>query len=375
MTSLSNTLARLASARSSHGAPGGVVDRLTDLSVSFANPGALRARIYVPPGLERGAALVVALHGCTQTAAAYDHGAGWSALADRQGFAVLLPEQAAPNNPNRCFNWFAPEDIARHGGEAESIAAMTAAALARHELDPARVFVTGLSAGGAMTAVMLATYPDLFAGGAIIGGLPYGCAATMAEAFARMRGQGGEDDARSLARVGDASGGYRGSRPSVSLWHGTADATVDIANLDRLGRQWRHVHDLGASAPAITTGPGWERRAWAGEDGRDLVEEWRIAGMGHGVPIDPAGPSRLGATGPYMLDVGLSSTAEIARRWGLMTRPDVVADPQPRPSVAAAITPDLSAVAKQASGAGGTRVSDSVQHTIERALRSAGLMR
>src|SRR2546430_12343739 len=93
--------------------------------VSFApNPGNLRMFQYLPPGVGTGAALVVILHGCGQTAAGYDQGAGWSQLADQLGFAVLAAEQKAVNNPNTCFDWFNPQDITRGEGEAASIARM-----------------------------------------------------------------------------------------------------------------------------------------------------------------------------------------------------------------------------------------------------------
>ncbi|WP_327195408.1 alpha/beta hydrolase family esterase [Sphingobium sp. Ant17] len=120
MTRLSSTISQLAKFRAM--APGAmtdpVQDRLDDLQAFGSNPGALRARIYVPANLAKGAALVVVLHGCTQNAAGYDHGAGWSQLADEQGFALLFPEQQRSNNPNLCFNWFSPVDSRRNSGEA-----------------------------------------------------------------------------------------------------------------------------------------------------------------------------------------------------------------------------------------------------------------
>src|SRR4029079_7919101 len=130
----------------------------------------------------------------------YDHGAGWSAAAERHGFAVLFPEQQRSNNPNLCFNWFQPQDARRGGGEALSIRQMVNALQVRHAIDRGRVFVSGLSAGGAMAAVMLATYPDVFAGGVVIAGLPFGTAHTVPEAFDRMRGHG-EFSADALANL------------------------------------------------------------------------------------------------------------------------------------------------------------------------------
>jgi len=160
--------------------------RLVETKDFGDNPGELRMLSYRPARLAPGAPLVVVLHGCTQTANDYAEGAGWLTLADRYGFAVLAPEQTRQNNPNLCFNWFSPKDTARGAGEAQSICSMVARAIADNASDPARVFVTGLSAGGAMTSVMLAAWPEVFAAGAVIAGLPYGAASNVQEAFVAM---------------------------------------------------------------------------------------------------------------------------------------------------------------------------------------------
>lgn len=379
MRSLSQNISRLAAAQAGDTRWPGFVDRLKDLPSFGSNPGALRARVHVPAELPAGAPLVVVLHGCTQTAAGYDHGTGWSTLADRYGFALLFPEQVRTNNPNLCFNWFVPGDIGRIGGEAESIACMVETMLAEHDLDRDRVFITGLSAGGAMTAVLLATYPDLFAGGAVIGGLPYGCASDIPEALRQMRERRSGDDASLAAAVRHAANEHPGPWPTLSLWHGSADTTVDVSNMERLGRQWRHLHGIEDVAPVITRAPGSEHRIWRAPDGGHLVEEWRLIGMGHGVPLDPSGPDRLGATGPYMLDVGISSTAHIARSWGLVTRDEAAADPSAQSDKSHSFAP-------ASPGKVGGRLAENrvaplaaapgiIQQTIERALRSAGLMR
>jgi len=111
--------------------------------------------VYNPKHLRANAPLVVALHGCTQTADEYDYGTGWSSLAEKLGFAVLYPQQQPANNPKNCFSWFLPGHIARGGGEALSIRAMIEHAITTFASDRRKVFVTGLSAGGAMTSVML----------------------------------------------------------------------------------------------------------------------------------------------------------------------------------------------------------------------------
>ncbi|HEY6831253.1 MAG TPA: PHB depolymerase family esterase, partial [Pseudolabrys sp.] len=159
---------------------------LKEMHSAGPNPGNLRMFAYVPDDLADNPALVVVLHGCTQTASGYDYGAGWSTLADRYGFALLVPEQQRSNNPNGCFNWFLPEDTQRGRGEAASTRDMVETMVREKGIDPRRVFITGLSAGGAMTSVMLACYPEVFAGGAIVAGLPYGAASNVQQAFESM---------------------------------------------------------------------------------------------------------------------------------------------------------------------------------------------
>jgi feruloyl esterase len=134
---------------------GTVPSRLVEQTDLPPTAGNLRMLTYVPADLPRRAPLVVVLHGCTQTAAAYDHGAGWSALADRHGFALLYPEQRRANHPFGCFGWYQPHDQARDYGEAQSIRQMIGHLVAAHRFDTRQVYFTGLSAVGAMTSVML----------------------------------------------------------------------------------------------------------------------------------------------------------------------------------------------------------------------------
>jgi poly(hydroxyalkanoate) depolymerase family esterase len=376
MRNLSDTIARLSNFRGlESAAPNGrASSRLSDIVDFGSNPGALRARTYVPADLPDNAPLVVVLHGCTQTAAAYDHGAGWSDLADLHGFAVLYPEQQRSNNANLCFNWFVPEDIKRDGGEALSIRQMVAKMIADHRIDPARVFVTGLSAGGAMTAVMLATYPDVFAGGAVIAGLPYGAATSMHAAFDRMRG-GGSPDAAGLGALVRNASDHEGPWPTLSVWQGSADHTVDHTNAALLIDQWRTLHDVPSEPTSVETVDGHPRRVWSDADGRAVIEDYRIAGMGHGTPLDPASESGGGISGPYMLDVGIASTRHIAAFWGLAdpAKPAKKARSQAAPKPTAIQPPATRPVRQAVRTTKPAAVG--VGKLIDDALRAAGLLR
>ncbi len=343
-----------------------VVDRLTALPDIRDNPGRLAGRLYVPAGLTGPAPLVVILHGCTQNAAVYDHGSGWSRLADRHGFILLFPERRRANNPMLCFNWFLGNDNQRGMGEAASIANMIAAVRKAHDVDPKRVFVTGLSAGGAMAGVMLATYPELFAGGAIIAGIAYGCASGMVEAFDCMGGRARSDAATLGARVRRASP-HKGPWPRIQIWHGSADSIVLPSNADAIALQWAHLHGLAPKPGRTDRVGGYPRRAWLGADGSPLIEQYTITGMAHGIPLDPGtGEGELGEAGAQMLDVGLSSTGHIAAFFGIAPMP------------AERERPELPASAGRRPGrARATRTGavTGVQAVIEKALKAAGLMR
>ncbi len=315
MRSISDTITHLKQMPQSALRGDGQNNNLTPMEGYGSDPGALRALLYVPAGLAANAPLVVVLHGCTQTAASYDHGSGWSELAERFGFAVLFPEQQRANNPNLCFNWFSPEDVRRSSGEVESIREMVFATVERHRLDPARVFVTGLSAGGAMTSAMLACHPEIFAGGAIIAGLPFGTAWGVPEALERMRGRG--HDRASLSERVRAASPHRGPWPAVSVWHGSSDPTVDAVNAEMIVDQWRGLHRVG-EPDTVGRVAGHAHRTWRDATGRAVIEQYTVSGMGRGTPLATRGDEACGTPGAHMLDAGISSTYRIAAAWGIV---------------------------------------------------------
>jgi feruloyl esterase len=316
---------------------------LTEVVGFGSNPGNLRMLAYVPEDLPTGAGLVVVLHGCTQTAHAYDRGTGWSTLADRHGFAVVYPEQRRSNNPLRCFNWFRAEDAARDGGEPESVRQMVERMIADHGLARDRVFVTGLSAGGAMTSVLLATHPELFAGGAILAAVPYGAATGLQEAFDVIF-QGKSLPADDWAARVRAASPHQGPWPRIQVWHGAADTTVKPINQAEIAKQWAAVHGLAAEPAVEETTDGHQHRIWRDADGRDVIETYTIAGMGHGAAIDPNGPDGCGRPQPFIVDAGINSTRRIATAWGLTDVTRAVT-PRPKPAKAPAAAAQPAAAA------------------------------
>ena len=285
--------------------------RLVEVAAFGANPGRLRMRLHVPAATPRpGAPLLVLLHGCGQDAVRFAESAGFVALADRLGAPLLLPDQQAENNHQRCFNWFRPSDIRRGGGEVASIRQMVAEVMRRFASHPGRVFVAGLSAGGALAAALLAAYPDVFAAGAVVAGLPVHAAEDAHGALLQMRHPQPLPRADWAARVPAPPGVCW---PRLSIWHGEADRTVDPANGAALAAQWTALLGL-PEAPSAVQFPAsnLRRRVWRDDAGAELVEHWTLAGFDHAFPVADGRPAD-----PFVLPAGIEAADVMARFWGL----------------------------------------------------------
>ena len=240
---------------------------------SFSHSAGTRAyRLYVPAAAQgQPLPLVVMLHGCTQTPADFATGTRLNALAEEFPCLVLYPAQAQSANASKCWNWFNPADQQREHGEPALLAALTQEIVATYPVDPARVFVAGLSAGGAMAVILATTYPERYAAVAVHSGLPYGAAQDLPSAFAAMQGTS------ALAPQTP-----RSPKP-ILVFHGDRDATVHPANGEQLLTAFLPPQTLVQTRQeAARPGQyGYTHTRYEDVDGRTVAEYWLVHGAGH----------------------------------------------------------------------------------------------
>ena len=285
---------------------------------SFTGAGGTRVFKLFEPACSgnRALPLVVMLHGCTQNPDDFAAGTRMNELAAASGFYVLYPEQAARSNANRCWNWFVPGDQQRGLGEPALIAGMTKHVIEAHGIDPDRVYVAGLSAGGAMAAILAREYPDVFAAAGVHSGLPAGAANDVASAFGAMKSGAAAAGPGTGAIAGwplgasasmwpgaaaepAAAAPIRASAPQI-VFHGSADSTVAPANGDAVVTA--ALAGRAETRPAQTSGVAaggrrWRRAVWRDGD-RPVAEQWVVDGAPHawsggsraGSFTDPDGP-------------------------------------------------------------------------------------
>jgi len=290
---------------------GEVSQGLTQVTGFGSNPGNLLMFRHVPAGVPANAPLVVVLHGCTQSAAAMES-SGWSTAANAHGFHVIYAQQQSANNSSSCFNWFVSGDITRGQGEALSIKQMVDWVKANASIDSNRVYATGFSAGAYFSAVLAATYPDVFDAVAVSSGGPYACATTQNDAFTCMNPGINKTPQQWGDLVRGAFSGYTGPRPRVAIWHGTQDFTVASANVTESVEQWTNVFGTDQTADVSDTVFGQAHRGYNDASGTRVVETYTVNAMGHAVPVDPQfsfpGGGACGATGSYFSDQNICAT-------------------------------------------------------------------
>lgn len=263
-----------------------------------------RFKLYTPPGTgDRPIPLVVMLHGCTQNPDDFAAGTGMNQRAHEQGFCVLYPEQSQDSNPSLCWNWFKHNHQQRGRGEPALLASMTQAVMKQHGIDPRRVFIAGLSAGGAMAAIVAAAYPEIFAAVGVHSGLPTGSASNVAEALMVMKS--GE-----LGIVMPGKGRHLGAamkgtlRPQTAVptivFHGDKDTTVHPRNGEQVIAA---VLGTTAAGPQVEHGVSANGRRYTrstrhADHGRTLTEHWLVHGAGHAWSGGSTEGSYTDGTGP-----------------------------------------------------------------------------
>jgi poly(hydroxyalkanoate) depolymerase family esterase len=258
--------------------------------------GALDYKLYVPARIAATRPLLIMLHGCTQAPDDFARGTGMNALADEHGYVVAYPAQSPRNNATRCWNWFRSGDQQRGRGEPALLAALATHIADAHQLDKRSVFVAGLSAGGAMAAVLASTYPDVFAAAGVHSGLPHGAAHDVASALAAMK------------RVVPPRAGAVHATPMpvpLIVFHGDRDTTVDAANgaaivahrIDATGNRGDAASQSveRGTAPAGRT---YTRTIHRDAAGAVIAEHWLVHGAGHAWSGGDAAGSYTDPTGP-----------------------------------------------------------------------------
>jgi poly(hydroxyalkanoate) depolymerase family esterase len=256
---------------------------------SYANAAGTREyKLYLPVTQRAQAApLVVMLHGCKQGADDFAAATRMNALAEEHGFVVAYPVQAAKANVSKCWNWFQAEHQQRDTGEPSLIAGITREIIAAHGIDARRVYVAGLSAGGAMAAIMGTTYPDVYAAVAIHSGLAYAAARDIPSAFAAMRGQKSKSGRRRSRATGST-----GAVPTI-VFHGDSDTTVHPSNVDDVIEQASPQPSAGKARDnpfpqherrverGETGGRAYTRIAYCDAAGKSVMEHWLVHGAAH----------------------------------------------------------------------------------------------
>ncbi len=287
------------------------------------NPGNLSLFYYVPKNVRENAPIVVVLHGCGQGATAAAELTGWNKLADEYGFYVMYPQQHFPNNPQHCFNWFKKNEIERGKGECESIKQMVDYMLEKFKANPKNVFVTGMSAGGAMSTVMIATQPGMFKAAAIFAGGPYKPGSNIFTSSGSMLWGVNKTREEWEDLVWRENPAFKAKYPRVIIFHGTTDPVVNVRNAEETVEQWTALHKAD-SVPSKVDSAYLGRQdiiriAYNNTEKEEVVVFYKVKDLGHAIPIDPGYcDNQGGKTGLFATDKNFYSTYYTACEFGLV---------------------------------------------------------
>lgn len=282
----------------------------TKLTTFGSNPGNLSASFIT--STKASDKLVVLLHGCVQSGKQFAKQSGFVGLAEKHQFNLLIPQQSEQNNIQGCFNWFSPQDQQRDKGEALSLKQMIETL--KKQTQATKVYIAGLSAGGAMASAMLINYPDLFDAGAIISGIAYPCADNLTKAISCMR-NGPSQTIEELVQQAQAIQPKQTNWPRLIVFTGEQDKVVAPINAKSIVQQWLGLSRI-STTPQQFKHTGYQQQQWRRDSGLLAVKMFQIADMGHGIAINNS--IENGETeAPYLLKTPLSSANEIIKFWFL----------------------------------------------------------
>lgn len=297
---------------------------LTPITNFGTNPGNLNGYYYIPTNLTTTSPLVIVCHGCDQDAQEISDRTDWNKLADTYGFKILYPEQSIFNNGSKCFNWFNSFDNERDQGELASINQMIDYMVANHNINGNRIYITGMSAGAAITVAFSASYPDVINRAAALAGGPYKSAASALDAAYAMNPGYDRTSTQWGDKIRDENQNYNGVYPKMAIFHGTTDAIVAYANADELTEQWCNIN--GADISADISNSNFQSNNLVTQtvyqmpnNSDTAVLRYDFLNVGHVIPIDEGtGTMQGGSPGSYTQDINFFSTYWVADFFNLI---------------------------------------------------------
>jgi poly(hydroxyalkanoate) depolymerase family esterase len=294
---------------------------LVEITDFGANKGNLEMYVYKPINNNQKVPLVVVLHGCVQTANEIAEQSGWSSLADAHNFMVIYPQQKAENNLNKCFNWYENLDISKNDGESDTIKEMIQYAIKNFDIDPSKIFVTGISAGGAMANVLMANYPNMFKSGAIMSGIPFKAASDLATAYVAMQGKVEKTPKEWVVLISDNNPKYEGEYPKVAIFHGVDDPLVNIKNAEIIEMQWKGIHKIVYEPTRVPefNGNSDIAKTTYSKNYCPVIVKYEINNLGHAMAVDPGTEKQQGGNvARFAVDKNFHSTFWVAKFFGLI---------------------------------------------------------
>jgi len=294
------------------------------------NRGHLKMFFHAPPNgdITKPAPLVVVLHGCLQCATKVQKQSGWSKLADENGFYILYPQQRRINNPERCFRWYKRKHTRKGKGENASIKKMVDHMKLKYNIDSSRIFITGLSAGAAMSVIMMADYPETFNAGAIFAGGAYKAGNGMVTGVMALLGWRIKSAEKWGSIVRKQNPNYKGEYPRMIIYQGNSDWVVNKRNGVEIMKQWTNLHHISTQPNETIDGfanvKDIHRLSYSSSKKKEVVVFYKVDRLSHALLVDP-GKCHFqgGRRGFFSKDKNYNSTLWTAYDFGLIKSPEI----------------------------------------------------